>query len=199
MFREASAQQHTFSTMLSRHPSFRDAGGWLFENYAHNRLSEPVQEPLAAHSIDGAVQQIPVPAKMIAGSTALMRIQPPHNFYWRPVKPNFEGVDAIIRYDNDIWALQYTISPEHKSATQGLIDIRKGMNHKTGVKWHLVMIGHDLTNAMEARDHHELGDDWKWPVSVYASVLPLGEFNEQHALRLEAVLKNVSTQQFRTL
>ena len=114
------------SSMLSGHPSFRDAGRWLFEDYAHNRLSESERKPLEAYSLDGTVHHIPVPAKIIAGSTALKRIKSPHNFYWRPVKPtDFKGVDAIIRVGNDVWTLQYTIRGEHKAATQCLIKIRK--------------------------------------------------------------------------
>ncbi|KAF8344470.1 hypothetical protein F5887DRAFT_971403 [Amanita rubescens] len=190
MAHQAAAQQHTFFRMLSSHPTFRDAAGWLFEHYAHNRLSEPTRESLKAHSRDGKAHDIPVPAKIIAGSTALARIQPPCDFYWRPVKPNFKGVDAIIRDGNDVWALQYSISAKHIAATDGLIEIREGMNHKRNVKWHLVMIGSDLTNAMELRDHQELGDDWKWSTQVYASELPLGQFNELHAQRLETILEN---------
>ena len=95
MSRRAVAQQHNFFRMLSSRPSFCDAGGWLFEDYAHNRLSEPNREPLEAYSLDGTVHHSPVPAKMIAGSTALKCIQPPFNFCWRPVKSNFKGVNAI--------------------------------------------------------------------------------------------------------
>jgi len=160
MSRQVAAQQHTFFRILSSYPSFRDAGGWLFEHYAHNRLSGPYRQPLKAHSLDGTVHDIPVPAKMIAGSTALKHIQPPFNFYWRPTS-NFEGVDAIIRLDDDVWALQYSIGLEHRAATGGLIVIRQGMNHKRNVKWHLVMIGSDMTDAMGLRDHQKLGGGWK--------------------------------------
>jgi hypothetical protein len=93
---------------------------------------------------------------MIAGSTALKRIQPLHNFYWRPVKPNFKGVNTIIRFEDNIWALQYTISRDHKPATDGLLEICDGMNHKRDFKWHLVLVGSELKNAKEARDNQQL-------------------------------------------
>ncbi|KIL69443.1 hypothetical protein M378DRAFT_8092 [Amanita muscaria Koide BX008] len=95
MSRQTAAQQHTFFRTLSSYPSFCSAAGWLFEHYAHNRLSEPKCEQLGAYTFDGTLHHIPVPARMIAGSTALKRIQPPYNFYWRPVQPNFKGVDAM--------------------------------------------------------------------------------------------------------
>ncbi|KAK2459274.1 hypothetical protein APHAL10511_008695, partial [Amanita phalloides] len=188
MSRQAAAQQHTFFRMLSSHPSFCAAGGWLFEDYAHNRLSAPNREPLKAHSLDGTVYHIPVPAKMIAGSTALKNIRPPHDFYWRPVTPNFKGVDAIIRSGDDVWVLQYTISREHKPVTDDLKDIHDGMNCKKDVKWHLVMIGSTLENAKEAWNNQKLGDGWTRETIVYASELPLGQFNELHGEEVWAIL-----------
>ena len=77
--RQAADQQNTLFRMLSSHPSFCDAGGTLFEHYAHNQLSEPEREPLLAYSPDDEVCCIPVPAKLIAGTTALGHIQPPHD------------------------------------------------------------------------------------------------------------------------
>ena len=56
------------------------------------------------------------------------------------------------------------------------------------------MIGSDLANTIEARDDQKLGDGWKWTaVQVYASELPLGQFKELHARRLETILNDVST------
>ncbi|KAF8351822.1 hypothetical protein F5887DRAFT_932526 [Amanita rubescens] len=191
MSRQEAAQQLAFFRIFNGHPSFRDAGRWLFEDYAHNRLSDSERKPLEAYSLDGTVRHIPVPDKMIVGSTALKHIQPPHNFYWRPVKPNFKGVNAIIRSGDDVWVLQYTMIGEHKALTDGLVEIRDGMNHKRNVKWHLVIIGSYLMNALDARDEQKLGDDWKWTtVQVYASELSLGQFNELHARRLETVLND---------
>ena len=193
MSHQAAVQQHTFFRMLSHYPSFCSAAGWLFEHYAHNCLSKPNHEKLEAYTLDGTLHHIPVPSRMIAGSTALKRIQPPHNFYWRPVEPNFKGVDAIIRFEDDVWVLQYTISGVHKPATDGLLEIRDGMNHKTGVKWHLVMVGSELRSAEEARDNQKLGEEWKWTTIVCASELPLGQFNEKHAKILDSILNEVST------
>ena len=193
MSHQAAVQQHTFFRMLSHYPSFCSAAGWLFEHYAHNCLSEPNHEKLGAYTLDGTLHHIPVPSRMIAGSTALKRIQPPHNFYWRPVEPNFKGVNAIIRFEDDVWVLQYTISGVHKPATDGLLEIRDGMNDKTGVKWHLVMVGSELRSAEEARDNQKLGEEWKWTTIVCASELPLGQFDEKHAKILDSILNEVST------
>ncbi|KAF8330992.1 hypothetical protein F5887DRAFT_895307, partial [Amanita rubescens] len=132
MSRQAAAQQHTFFRMLKSYPAFCGAGGCLFKVYGHNRLSDPTRQPLEAHSPDG-VYHIRAPAKMIAGNTALKSMQEPFNFYWRPAEPNFEGVDAIIRFENHVWALQYTISKNHRAATNGLIKVRQEMNHKRDV------------------------------------------------------------------
>ena len=191
MSRQGEAQQDTtFFRILNGHLSFREAGRWLFGDYAHNRLSELEREPLKAYSPDGTVYHIPVPAKMIVGFTALKNIQPPHNFYWRPVKPNFKGINALIRSGNNVWALQYMIN---KFATDGLIEIRDRMNHKEIVKWHLVVVGPNLSNAKAARNEQRLGSGWKWPTVVCVSELPMGQFNEEHAQYLKTILNDVST------
>ena len=52
--RQASDQQHTLVGMLNNHPSFCEAGGKLFEHYAHNRLSQPDRDPVLAYSCDDA-------------------------------------------------------------------------------------------------------------------------------------------------
>ena len=65
------------------------------------------------------------------------------------------------------------------------------MNHKTGVKWHLVMVGSELRNAEEVRDNHKLGEEWKWTTIVYASELRLGPFDEQHAKAIDTILNEV--------
>jgi hypothetical protein len=62
------------------------------------------------------------------------------------------------------------------------------MNHKRDVKWHLVLVGSELTNAKEARDNQQLGEEWKWTTVVYASELPLGQFDAQHANVLATIL-----------
>ena len=69
------------------------------------------------------------------------------------------------------------------------------MNHKTNVKWHLIMVGSELKTAKETRDNQILGEEWNWTTTVYASELPLGQFDEDHAKVLDTVLNEVSTKQ----
>jgi hypothetical protein len=185
----AVARQHAAFTMLSKHPSLRTAAGWLFENYAHAVLSDPNRAPLVTY-IRNEIEApyIPPPNNVISGSTALKNIRPPFSFYWRPRETNFEGLDAIIRDNNTVWGLQYTIRAKHGSALEGLIQIHKEMNHKRGVKYRLVMLGSEKTDAESARDNQKLTSAWaKTPIS--ACVLPLGTVNE--AL-LRRVLDEVS-------
>ncbi|KIL65156.1 hypothetical protein M378DRAFT_178504 [Amanita muscaria Koide BX008] len=98
--RQASDQQHTFFVMLGSHPSFREAGGKLFEHYVHNRLSPDESENKCSN----------------------------------------------------------------------------------------------LTDARAARDDQKLGDTWKlqWPTVVYASKVPMGQFNEDHEQLLKGMLNDVN-------
>lgn len=179
--------------MLSSHPSLRAAAGWMFEHYAHVYLSNPTRIPLKAYLPNELnPHHIPVPAKMIAGSTKLKTIQPPHKFYWRPAEPNFKGIDALIRIDDIVWALQYTISGSHGSATNGLTKVYDAMNHKTGVQWRLVIAGPELRAAESVRDSQGLENPWTG-TPVYACELPLGIFTEDDEQRLRDILNEVST------
>ncbi|KAF8959416.1 hypothetical protein BDZ97DRAFT_1761441 [Flammula alnicola] len=188
MSRQAAALQHTFFNMLRGHPSLCSAAGWLFESYAHVYFSNPNHVPIQAYlRNDPNPYPIPTPAKMITGSK-LKTIQPPHNFYWRPREPNFEGVDAVIRVGNIVWALQFTISALHRSAAAGLAQVLADMNHKRGVEWRLVMVGSERCNAESARDRQKLEGNWK-KTPIYVCELPLGKFTDDEEERLQDILK----------
>ena len=65
-------------------------------------------------------RDIPPPQRFISGPHALKTIEEPFNFYWRPQEPNFPGLDALIRVDNTVWGLQYTMGKTRREATDGL-------------------------------------------------------------------------------
>ena len=183
------ARQHAAFTMLGKHPSLRTATRWLFENYAHTVRSNPNRAPLATY-IRNEIEapSIPPPNNVISGSTALKNIRPPFIFAWWLREKNFEGLDTIIRDRNTVWGLQYTISAKRGFPLEGLIQIRKKINHNRGVKYRLAILGSEQTDAESARDNQKLTGSWaKTPIS--ACVLPLGTVNE--AL-LRRVLDEVS-------
>ena len=113
-------------------------------------------------------------------------MRPPFNLYWQPREPNFAGIDTIVRINNVVWALQFTISGSHRSAIDGLELIRENMGHKRGVEWRLVIVGPDLTEAKFARDHHDLGGRWE-ATRIYACELPLGNLSENTINQLVSV------------
>jgi len=177
--RQAVAQQHAAFTMLSKHPSLRTAAGWLFENYAHVVLSDPNRAPLPTYiRNETEPPSIPPPIEMKLGSTALKNIQPPFSFYWRPREPNFEGLDAIIRHDNKVWGLQYTIRAKDGSVTEGLTQVRTDMNHKRGVKFRVAMLGSEQADAESARDNQKLTGTWR-NTPICACVLPMVNVDER--------------------
>jgi len=130
---------------------------------------------LSSHPNDPNSYPIPVTSEMITGSAKLKHIQAPFSFYWRPGGPTFKGVDAPIRSGNAVWTLQFTIGDSHRSATEGLDEVYKNMNHKTSVSWRLVIVGPDQNTAESARDQQNLTGRWK-KTTVYACELPLGKF-----------------------
>ncbi|KAF8519742.1 hypothetical protein BU17DRAFT_47470 [Hysterangium stoloniferum] len=190
---QTAAQQYSFFSLLSGHPSLRSAAGWLFENYGHVCFSGPIPASLQGYLPgDPNPHPIPTPSRMISGTTALQTIQPPFNFYWRPLKPNFSGVDALIRSGNVVWALQFTISASHGSATKGLNEVSKIMNHKSGVEWRLVIVGPKRREAESARDRQVLTGRWEGTY-VYACELPLGEFEENKQQQLQFNMNEVNS------
>jgi hypothetical protein len=171
--RKAAAKRHEAFVLLGNHPSLRGAAGWVFEHTAHITLSNPNRPPLPTY-IRGVVGSTIPPAKnMISGSTVLSTIQPSFDFYWRPGEPNFPGADALICHDDNIWVRQYTISPRHGTATEGLKKVYHLMNHICRVKWHLVMLGSCLSDAESVRSRQQLTDGWNQKTKVYASELPV--------------------------
>ena len=171
--------QHAIFTTLSAHPSLGSAAGWWFENCAHVRFSDPTRSRIPTH-IRGVSDppSTPAPKTVLSGADALRNIKKPFNFYWRPRDPNFEGIDALIRVKNEIQVLQYTRSSSHGSTTNGLEEIRKRMNYKRNVNWHLVLVDPDLSLAESARDSHKLTGGWE-NTPIYSCQLDLGNMNRK--------------------
>jgi len=119
-------------------------------------LLSPTRDVL--HFKQMSLTPIPTPATMMSGNTALKHYQAPFNFYWRPREVNFEGIDAVIRCGNEVWALQFTIGPTQHSAMEGLTQIYDLINHKRGVTWLLVMVSSTRSEAECARDSQKLAD-----------------------------------------
>ena len=114
---------------------------------------------------------------MISGNDAIKHIQSPFNFYWWPRETNFEGVDAVIRKGDNVWALQYTVSRAHRAATDGLTKVFGILNWKKGVKWHLVIVESASWEAESAQKSQRLTGNWAG-TPVYACVMHFGVFDE---------------------
>jgi hypothetical protein len=111
-----TADQHGLFTTFSGHPSLRSVGGWIFDGFAHVRFSDPKAIPMQGYLPDDPNPHvIPTVDGMITGSSALSSIRQPFNFYWRPREANFQGIDALIRVDNIVWALQFCYEPARLS------------------------------------------------------------------------------------
>jgi hypothetical protein len=191
--RSAAAQQHKIFAMLSSHPSLRSPAGWMFENIAHVIFADRKRSPLHTFDCNSRKSTLPTPKEVISGTTALGRIRQPFDFYWRPRAPNFEGVDAVIRFGDEVWALQFTVSSYRRAATNGLAEVHKTMNHQRNVNYRLVMVGSTQSEAESARDSQNLTGQWaKTP--VYACVLPLCIFDTQKLQQLQDLFDDVSAQ-----
>jgi len=185
----SAAAQHAVFAMLNSHPSLRSPAGWMFENLAHVVVADSNRPRLQIYKGDKEYS-IPAPAKMISGNTALKGVQPPFHFYWRLRERNYQGVDAVIRCGNEVWALQYTVSRTHRDATAGLAEVYNNMNWIQGAKFHLVMIGSTESEAKSARDPQKLTDRWR-TTPVYSCVLQLGIFDNQKLQQLQDILNDV--------
>ena len=69
--------------------------------------------------------------------------------------------------------LQYTISPRHGTATEGLKKVYNLMNHKRKVNWRLVILGSRLSDVESVRHRQQLADGWNRKTKIYASELPV--------------------------
>jgi hypothetical protein len=135
---------------------------------------------------------MPAPEEMISGNSALKNLKSHFlPFYWRPRESNYEGVDAVLRYGDQIWALQYIVSRSHRAATDGLTEVYKNMNLIYKFKWPLVMIGATRSEADSARDSQKLTKPWN-EISVYSCVVQLGAFDQERFQQLQEVFDDVS-------
>ena len=126
---------------------------------------------------------------MLTDTDVLRKIQPPFDFYWRPREPNFKGIDGLIRVRNNVRALQYTNASSHRSATNGLEEIYKVMNHTSKIKWHFDVVGPELSYAESARNPPKLTGRWA-ATPISSPELQLGISDKQI---LERVLNEVNT------
>ena len=188
--RDVATQQDVVFAMLNSHPTLRSPAGWMFENMAHVVAADPARSSLQIYTSTKR-DFIPAPKVMISGNDAMGHIHAP--FYWRPRETNFEGIDAVIRYGNSVWALQYTVSRAHRAATNGLTEVHNIMNWNRDVKWYLVMVGSTRWEAESARNSQRLTGKWA-SIPVYACVMQIGMFDEQKLQQLGDLLDDVSTQ-----
>ena len=191
--RHSAAQKYSLFMLLDSYPPLRDTAKWLFENYANVCFSGPNNISFHEYlSGNPNSYQIPTTNVVISGSTALKTIQPPFSFYWRPQEPNFDGVHALIRFNNVVWVLQFVISCPCSSVTKGLDKVFEIMNQKTDVKWNLVIVSPDKRAAVEfAHNRHILTGQWE-RIRVYICELPLDTFTEENVQQLSANLNEVS-------
>ena len=191
--RHSAAQKYSLFTLLDSYPPLRDTAKWLFENYANVCFSGPNNISFHEYlSGNPNSYQIPTTNVVISGSTALKTIQPPFSFYWRPQEPNFDGIHALIRFNNVVWVLQFVISCPCSSVTKGLDKVFEIMNQKTDVKWNLVIVSPDKRAVVEfAHNRHILTGQWE-RIRVYICELPLDTFTEENVQQLSANLNEVS-------
>jgi len=188
--RKFAADRLSIFRMLDGYSTLRSAAGWIFEMHAHAVVSDPTRRGLPISTRYGIVSyHLPPPQRFISGPTALRTVQKPFNFYWRPQEPNFPGLDALIRVGDMVWGLQYTIGQTHREATSGLTKAHEIMNHKTGVRWCLVILGATQSDAERVRNHGTMvTGDWA-TVPVYAGAVVIGSVTEP---QLQDVVDKVS-------
>ena len=192
--KHATAQKHLFFTILNSHLTLRSPAGWLFENHGHFFFSVANRRESTHGYLEDDPNPHPIPTtgRIISGSTALKQVQPPFNFYWWSWEPTFEGVDGLLRSGNIPWGLQYAVGNNQCSATKGLDELRKLMNHKRNVLWRLVIVSPDRKAAEYLRDGQNLTGEWA-DTPVYAWELPFGTFSEDEMQQLQANWDEVST------
>ncbi|KAI9462581.1 hypothetical protein HD554DRAFT_2316319 [Boletus coccyginus] len=131
--RHHAAKQMEFFRALSSHPSTRSVAGWVFEELVHEFLVRA--SSISVHWSDKdktSVLKLPSSGML----TTYADLNPPPPFYWRPGKPNNQGVDSAIVTNNHIYAIQTTISCKHTTPQDGLDNLWRSMpQDKKALKW----------------------------------------------------------------
>lgn len=144
-------------TTLSSHSLTRAGAGWNFEMRMHTRMFGS-GSPLSLIP-DGKIY----PSQDLLQGTVdvLSFIEDRHDFYWFPSVSNFEGIDAVYgdKEKKNIYALQATVAPNHKSPMEGLKKVwSKLPSNARNRKWTFVVVCDDRSSAQGYLDQLERDD-----------------------------------------
>ncbi|KIJ08878.1 hypothetical protein PAXINDRAFT_158031 [Paxillus involutus ATCC 200175] len=150
-----------FFAAMGSHASMRCVAGYIFEQWVHACL-------LSGHKLNctwlnnDSVPHNPVatqPNRLISTEDELKSCKPP--FYWCPVASSFPGIDGLLHCEDDVYAIQITISHK-KSPEDSLHILQKNMRGGHELHWRVLFIGMDMEQAEEvAKPWMRLQEDLK--------------------------------------
>ncbi|RPD72557.1 hypothetical protein L226DRAFT_490073 [Lentinus tigrinus ALCF2SS1-7] len=163
---------------LSTHAFTRSSSAWHFERCMHAYLcgnSQPLSIFFAQHSST----MTPSQQLLVGTASALARCSMYPAFYWLPSASNFPGIDGVLADSANVYAVQATISDDHRSPADGLRKLWTKFDRKIrqARAWHVVFVApsEDLARGLAARCTGEMGDltlgRSKVPVKIWGCVL----------------------------
>jgi len=143
-----------FFAATKNHASMRGAAGYIFEQWVHACLVSGHKLDCKWLNNDSMPQETVAiqPDRLISTRDELKTCRPP--FYWCPVASNFPGIDGLLRCEDDVYAIQITISRRHTSPEGGLRTLQKDMD--SGLHWTVLFIGTDMEQA------EKVAKPWMW-------------------------------------
>ncbi|THH27434.1 hypothetical protein EUX98_g6766 [Antrodiella citrinella] len=178
---------------LSSHSFTRQAGGRAFELRVHEALClknvplnirrtvRPAESPVGPAKIKvdpgNTARTIQPSQKLLSGTVGALAHAADHpSFYWVPSVANFPGIDSVLADQNNIYAIQATISDEYSSPGDGLKKVWQSFKEdvRTRRAWHLVVVSNSVGTTTKheanfAREGITLGRS-KVPVHVWGCV-----------------------------
>ncbi|THH19320.1 hypothetical protein EUX98_g8802 [Antrodiella citrinella] len=153
---------------LSSHSLTRTSAGWVLEQSVHRALCSdnafdirrtlrPAESPASPGKIAvdprDTSRTIQASQKLLCGTvSALARVANFRTFYWIPSVANFPGVDSVLANDDDVYAIQVTLSNEHSNPGDGLKKLWQSYDKDVRAQrtWHLIVVA---DNDELARKH----------------------------------------------
>lgn len=141
-------RQDFFNAMIAS-PSTRGAAGFIFQIWIHSFLASG--NPLQCNWHGKASKSLPSTLRLaketVCTNDELRLTLPP--FYWR-APPDFEGIDgALFDEQDNVYAIQTTISATHRSPRPGLNKLRRLLKDEGTKKkhWRVLFIGNKLEHS----------------------------------------------------
>ncbi|KAH7886431.1 hypothetical protein F5I97DRAFT_1928284 [Phlebopus sp. FC_14] len=142
-----------FFRSMESHPTTRQSGGFIYENWFHSLFASGEVVECQWYITAGSVSlpdTLQTPTGMAPLTLDGLKFTMPP-FYWVPPTSNFPGINSVLVTENEIFAIQITLSYDHTSPQVGLDHLRNlVLMDKKSLPWRVLVVGLEEEHVLSA-------------------------------------------------